>query len=672
MKNIHNTLLSTLISRKSLVTDKCLRGYDRSYMDLSVNPGDNFVQYATGEWIKNHPLRDDQECNSAFIFLIEDNQKRINDLILQFANSKQEKNSLGQKIGTLYNMMMDTDRLNKEGYAPIKKDLAKVRSLKDRKGLEKLLGHLSYYGKNSKMFNIGVGPDNHRADQNIVIIQQGGLGLGIRDYYLNKDEDSVRITNAYKAMRATLFELVGYDKETAIRKSEAVYAIEERLAKPSYSQVQQREIDANYHKMSYTDFVKEFPGIDWNTLFKEEGFPKFDEINVMQPEPLHEVEKIYADTPLEDIKSYIESRIIGFAASVLSEDFEKATFEFEKVMSGQLEDDPRWKKATNLVNSLLDEPIGEIYCEKYFPESSKIRMKHLVENLQSALAERIKATPWMTEDTKLEALRKLDAFTVKIGYPDKWKDYSKLIVDDSISLYENLGEISRFFKQDEIDRNVNKPVNKEEWALSPQTINAYYNPSNNEICFPAGILQPPFFDPEADDAINYGAIGVVIGHEMSHGFDDQGCLFDLEGNRNNWWKTEDKEAYIKQTKTLEEYFDNFEIAEGKKINGKMTLGENIGDNGGLNIALQALKKTSDTELIDGFTAIQRFFLSYARLWASNVRPEFLDRQLKMDVHSPFSARVNGALPHIDDWYDAFDIKENDKMYIKKNKRARIW
>lgn len=666
------TLLSALSNNQPQASENKLRGYDRSYMDLSVKPGDDFVQYATGEWIRNNPLRDDQECNSAFIFLIEENQKKINDLILQFANNKQEKGSLGQKIGSLYNMMMDLDRLNKDGCKPLEKDLEKVRRLTDKKGLEKLLGELSYTGKSSKMFHIGVGPDNHQADKNIVVIQQGGLGLGIRDYYLNTDDDSKRICEAYKTMRAKLFMLAGYDETAAKAKSEAVFEIEKRLAVPSYSPVLLRDIDANYHKMAYDEFLKEFPGIDWKTLFKEEGFPDFKEINVMQPEPLHEVEKIYAETPLEDLKSYIESRIIGFAAPVLSEDFEKATFEFERVMSGQLEDDPRWKKATNLVNSLLDEPIGQLYCEKYFPESSKTKMKQLVGNLQKALAERIQATEWMTETTKAEALKKLAAFTVKIGYPDKWKDYSKLVVDESLSLYENLGNISSFFKQEEIDRNVNKPVDKDEWALSPQTINAYYNPSNNEICFPAAILQPPFFDPDADDAINYGAIGVVIGHEMSHGFDDQGCLFDLKGNRRNWWTSEDKESYIKQTKTLEDYFDNFEVAKGKKINGKMTLGENIGDNGGLNISLQALRNAGNHEIIDGFNPIQRFFLSYARLWASNVRPEFLDRQLKMDVHSPFAARVNGALPHIDDWYSAFNIGEKDKMFIEKNKRARIW
>ncbi len=665
-------LLAAILSTQAVMAENGLKGYDKSNMDLNVKPGDDFVQYATGEWIKNHPLRDDQECNSAFIYLIEDNQKRINDLILQFANSKPEKGTLGQKIGSLYNMMMDTERLNREGFEPIKKDLEKVRNLNERKDLQKFLAQLSLNGTNAKMFHIGAGPDNHQADQNIVIIAQGGLGLGIKDYYVNDDEQSLKVREAYKTLRTKLFELVGYDTETAKAKTEAVFAIENRLAGPTYSQVQLRDVDGTYHKMTYKELKAQFPGIDWDTIFKEEGYPEFEYVNVMQPEPIHEVEKIYAETPLEDIKSYIESRIIGFATSVLSEDFEKADFEFEKVLSGQLEDDPRWKKATNLVNSLLDEPIGQMYCEKYFPESSKAKMKHLVRNLQAALGERIQSTEWMTLATKAEALHKLAAFTIKIGYPDKWKDYTGLVVDESLSLYENLCNICKFFKLDDIKRNVNKPVDKDEWGLSPQTINAYYNPTNNEICFPAGILQPPFFDPEADDAINYGAIGVVIGHEMSHGFDDQGSLFDLVGNRNNWWKPEDKKAYEEHTKVLEEHFSNLEVAEGKKVNGKLTLGENIGDNGGLNIALLAFHKTGNNEIIDGLSADQRFFLSYARLWASNVRPEFLDRQLKMDVHSPFAARVNGALPHIDGWYDAFDIKEGDKMFIEKDKRAKIW
>ena len=654
-----------------LNSDEKLKGYDKSNMDLSVKPGDDFLRYAAGEWIKNHPLRDDQECNSAVILLMEENQKKINDLILQFANTPQEKGTLGQKIGTLYNMMMDLDRLNKEGFEPLKKDFEKIRALNDRKDLQKLLAEFALNGKNAKMFSIGVGPDNQQADENIVIVAQGGLGLGIRDYYLNDDEQSLKVREAYKAMMTKFFQLVGYDEKTAKTKSDAVYALERRLAEPTYSQVLQRDIDANYHKMTYQQLLEEFPGIDWDTIFKAEGYPEFKLVNVMQPEPIHEIEKIYAEAPLEDLKSYIESCVISWASSFMSEDFEKVAFEFQKVMSGQLEDDPRWKKATNLVNALLDEPIGQLYCEKYFPESSKVRMKHLVKNLQIALGERIQATEWMTDATKAEALRKLKAFTVKIGYPDKWKDYKDLVVDESLSLCENLANISRFLKLDDIKRNVNKPVDRDEWGLPPQTVNAYYNPTNNEICFPAGILQVPLFDPESDDAINYGAIGVVIGHEMSHGFDDQGSLFDLKGNRRDWWKNEDRKSYIEHTKILEEYFSNVEV-QGKKVNGQLTLGENIGDNGGLNIALQAFHKTGDQEVIGGFTPDQRFFLSYARLWASNIRPEYLDMHIKMDVHSPFEARVNGALPHIDCWYESFDIKKGDKLFLEKGKRAKIW
>ena len=373
------------------------------------------------------------------------------------------------------------------------------------------------------------------------------------------------------------------------------------------------------------------------------------------------------------MKSYAESRLVGGAASALSDDFRQAYFEFNSKLSGQQQDMPRWKRANGLVNGVLSDAIGQMYCEKYFPESSKKRMTEIVRNLQTALGQRISETTWMSDATKAQAKDKLENFIVKIGYPDKWRDYSKLVVNDTLSLYENLANISEYFLIDKLNRKVGKPIDKSEWLMSPQTINAYYNPTTNEICFPAGILQPPFFDPESDDAINYGAIGAVIGHEMTHGFDDQGCQFDKTGEQRNWWTDADKTAYEKRTKVLEDYFSAFEIAEGKTINGKMTLGENIGDNGGLHVALRAMHNDGSMAAdIDGLSADQRFFLGWARIWASNDRPEYADMLLKMDVHSPNKARVNGALPHIDEWYTAFNIKKSDPLFLPKNKRARVW
>ena len=468
--------------------------------------------------------------------------------------------------------------------------------------------------------------------------------------------------------------MVGNDEATAEKKMEAVMAIETRIAKASYSQVQLRDIDKNYHKMSYNQLVIDYPGIDWGNVFLASGFPAFKDICVGQPEPIHEVEKILAETSLDDLKTYAELKVISGATSVLSDDFRAVSFELSKVMSGVQQDRPRWKRAVSSVSGVLGEAIGKLYVEKYFPESSKNRMLQLVHNLQTALAQRIDEATWMSAATKAQAKDKLENFIIKIGYPDKWKDYSGLQVDDSLSLYENMANISEFFTKDAIARKVNKPVDKMEWGMTPQTINAYYNPTTNEICFPAAILQPPFFDPSADDAMNYGAIGGVIGHEMSHGFDDQGSQFDKTGNQHNWWTAADKKNFEARTKVLVNHFNTIELA-GKKVNGQLTLGENIGDNGGLNIAFRALQNVMKTEKLgvkDGFTPEQRFFLSWARVWAGNARPEYLQYLMTVDVHSPNEARVNGALPMVDAWYKAFGIKKGDKLFVPKNKRAHIW
>ena len=631
------------------------KGYDRANMNLSVKPGDDFVEYATGAFIKNHPLRPDQTSNGSFVDLYELNQKQINELILQFANNPQTKGSLGQKIGTLYIQMMDSVGRDK----------------KDRKEYVRVCADIDRKGGSTLMLGLGVGADLRQADMNIVSISQAGLGLGTRDYYFNDDPQTNAIREAYKQYGKSMFMLVGYDEATAQKKMDAVYAIEKRLAEPWYSQVKLRDVSANYHKMSFQELVRDFPGIDWTTVFWVSGFPAFDYVDVGQPEPIHEVEKIYADTPLEDLKSYAELNVIGNAAGLLSADFRKAQFAFRKAFSGQQQDDPMWKRATNLVNSVMGEPIGKMYCEKYFPESSKNRMLQLVHNLQTALSQRIDEATWMSAETKAQAKDKLENFIVKIGYPDKWKDFTNLEISDTLSLTENIDNASEFFLLDELRKKVNKPVDKSEWLMTPQTINAYYNPTTNEICFPAGILQPPFFDPEADDALNYGAIGGVIGHEMSHGFDDQGCQFDKTGNQRNWWTEQDKKNFDQRTQVLVNHFSNIEVINGKKVNGKLTLGENIGDNGGLNIALRAMRNTGNTAVIDGFTADQRFFLGWARVWAGTSRPEYQEMLITVDPHSPEFARVNGALPMIDDWYTAFNIKKG-KLFVPKKKRAHIW
>lgn len=650
-------------------------GIDKANMDLSVKPGDDFYRYAAGGWLKSHPLDAEHVSNGAFVDLEEENQKRIQGIILEYAGKPQEKGSLGQKIGSLYNLMMDSVRLNREGWTPIKPNLDRIKAIKSRAEYQVVTAQLDGEGEGTMMFGVGVGADQKDAANNIVAVGQGGLGLGSRDYYLNEDEQTAKVLNAYKAYLKKLFEMVGYDEAVAEQKMQAVLAIETRIAKASYSQVELRDIDKNYHKMTYAQLVSEFPGIDWGNCFLQQGFPAFNYVDVGQPEPIHEVEKILAEASLDDLKSYAEIRVISGASSQLSDDFRQVAFQFSSVLSGVQQDRPRWKRGVSLVSGVLGEAIGKLYVEKYFPESSKKRMLELVHNLQTALSQRIDEATWMSAATKAQAKDKLENFIIKIGYPDKWKDYSGLQVDDSLSLYQNLANISKFMSFDVLKRKVNQPVDKSEWGMTPQTINAYYNPTTNEICFPAAILQPPFFDPTADDAMNYGAIGGVIGHEMSHGFDDQGCQFDKYGNQNNWWTAADKKNFDARTKVLENHFANIDAVPGVKINGQLTLGENIGDNGGLNIALRAMKNAKAAGKlgnVDGFTPEQRFFLAWARVWASNMRPEFIQYIVTVDPHSPNEARVNGALPMVDEWYAAFGVKKGNKLFVPKKQRAHIW
>ena len=663
------------VAMGSMAQTNLSSGIDPKNLDTSVKPGNDFYHYAAGGWLKAHPLDAEHTENGAFTDLYEQNQKRIQEIILQYASKPQQQGTLGQKIGSLYNLMMDSVRLNHEGWAPLKPTLDKIKAIKNVREYQIVTAQLDRDGESTMMFGIGVGADQRNADWNLVGIGQGGLGLDTRDYYLSDDEQNKRVLEAYKTYLKKLFMLTGYDEATAEKKMQAVLAIETRIAKASYDQVKLRDVAANYHKMSYMQLVNDFPGIDWGNVFLASGFPAFDAIDVGQPEPIHEVEKILAETSLDDLKTYAEAKVISGASSQLSDDFRKVSFEFNSVLTGVKQDRPRWKRSVSLVSGVLGEAIGKLYVEKYFPEANKKRMLELVHNLQTALGERIDEASWMGAATKAQAKDKLANFIIKIGYPDKWKDYSGLQVVDSLSLYANMQRIARWMTDDVIARKVNKKVDKSEWGMTPQTINAYYNPTTNEICFPAAILQPPFFDMSADDAANYGGIGGVIGHEMSHGFDDQGAQFDKNGNERNWWTAQDKKNFDARTKVLADYFSQFEVLPGVKVNGKLTLGENIGDNGGLNIAFRALQnamKKNPLGVKDGFTPEQRFFLSWGRIWAGNATPEYVKYLLTVDVHSPNYARVNAALPMIDAWYDAFKVKKGDKMFVPKNKRAHIW
>lgn len=649
-------------------------GIDLANLDQTVKPGESFYDYACGGWRKAHPLTDEYASFGSFDVLIENNNKQLRGLIEDMAAGTNQAGTLEQKIGDLYNIAMDSVKLNKDGYAPIRADLEAIAAIKDRSEVFPMMTALKKKGLPS-YFGFYIDADIKNSSMNLLQIVQGGLSLGEKEYYLDNDSATLHIRESFKDYMKKMFVLCGSTEQDAQRKAEAVLALETRIAGPSYSAVQRRDPEANYHKMSYDELKKEYAGIDWDLYFSTLGIEGLKEVSVAQPEPIHEVEKILAEASVDDQKAFMEWKLINSASSYLSDDLRACNFDFYgRVMSGKQQDRPRWKRAVATVEGVLGEALGEKYVEKYFPAAAKERMVKLVKNLQDALAERIKVQEWMSDSTKEVALDKLASFYVKVGYPDKWRDYSGLEIKND-SYWDNIVRSNVFDLAYVVDKKLNKPVDRDEWYMTPQTVNAYYNPSTNEICFPAGILQPPFFDMEADDAYNYGAIGVVIGHEMTHGFDDQGRQFDKNGNLTDWWAPGDAERFEARAKVMEDFFNNIEVLPGLKANGALTLGENLADHGGLMVAFEAFKQaTKDNPLpeADGFTPEQRFFLSYAYLWADNIRDEQIRVYTKSDPHSLGRWRVDGALPHIDAWYEAFGITEQDPMFVPKDKRVTIW
>lgn len=650
-------------------------GIDLQNMNMKVKPGSDFYEYAVGGWNKANPLTAEYARYTQFEKLGEQNQKQLRELIEGLAREQHPQSTLQHKIGAFYRLAMDSVRRNREGYEPIKPTLKKVNAVKTRRQFTYLAAELSARGISS-FFNFSCGADLKDSKNNLMMVGQGGLSMGNRDYYVNDDEPTKKIREAYREYIKQLYLLTGATEAVAAEAVEAVMKVETRIAKVSYTSVQRRDVENNYHKMSYATLLEDYPGIDWSTLFLMNGIPPFEHITVNQPEPIHEVEKILAEEPLGTLKHYLYFKVVNDAANSLSDGFREASFNFfSRTMSGAQQDRPRWKRAVGAVEGALGMAVGKMYVEKYFPESSKKRMVQLVKNLQQALGERIDLQDWMSDATKQKAHEKLATFYVKIGYPDKWQDFDGLSIDENLSYYENCVRASQFASKQYIDSHVNKPVDRTEWLMTPQTINAYYNPTTNEICFPAGILQPPFFNAEADDACNYGAIGVVIGHEMTHGFDDKGSLFDKDGNLANWWTEEDKQKFKERTQVMKEFFDKIEVLPGLHANGALTLGENIADHGGLNIAYTALQNAMKEHPLgkkDGLTPEQRFYVSYATLWAGNMREELVRQYTLTDPHSNIRWRVNGALPHIDEWYKAFNITKKSPLFVPQKKRVRVW
>lgn len=653
---------------------KSTSGIDLANMDTTVSAGTDFFRYACGGWNDAHPLTAEYSRYGTFDELFENSQTQLRELIEGLAAQKNNQaGSAAQKIGDLYNMAMDSVTLNKQGAEPVKAMLDKIAGLKDKSEIVPMMTEMAHIGIGT-YFHSYVYADPKNSSLNIFQMGQGGINLGEKEYYLDTDSITQNIREQYKLYIGKLFQLAGFSEADAQQKVADVMEIETAIAKVSRSATELRDPEANYHKMSFDELKKTIAGIDWDAYMKGLGIQAPAELNVEQVEPIQEVARLMNTLPLSKHVSYLEYNLLDAAASCLSDDFVAARFDFYgKVLSGRQVNQPRWKRAVNSVNGMLGELVGEMYVEKYFPAAAKERMVKLVKNLQTALGERIDAQEWMSDSTKIRAHEKLAAFHVKVGYPDKWKDYSKLEIKND-SYWANVCRASEWGFNDMYSR-IGKPVDKDEWLMTPQTVNAYYNPSTNEICFPAAILQPPFFNMEADDAANYGAIGVVIGHEMTHGFDDQGRQFDKDGNLTDWWAPGDADRFKERAQVMVDFFNKIEVLPGLQANGELTLGENLADHGGLNVAYLAFQNaTKDAPLgvVDGFTPEQRFFLAYATLWAGNIRDEQIRVYTKSDPHSLGKWRVNGALPHIQAWYDAFHITPSDSLYVAPENRVNVW
>ena len=652
-------------------------GLVMSNLDQTVKPADSFYQFATGGWQKNNPLPAAYSRYGSFERLAENNNKRINTILSELQKKTYKAGTIEQKLSDFYKLSMDVDSRNKAGIAPVKPLMDEIEAAKTKDELQKLQVKYAWMGLGLS-YGAGFAADEKNVTMNIYNLMQGGLTLGAKDYYLNNDAATVAIREAYKTYLSKMFQLYGFSADEAAKKASAVFLHETTLATFSKSRTELRDPQANYNKMTLAEFKENYPNIPLEALANAEGIKSenLKEMIVGQPAFFAGYDKVAAAECAGTLKALMEWDIICSSASYLSDEIREARFEFfGKIMSGRKEDYPLWKRATVQVEAQLGEALGSIYCKRYFPESSKKMMETLVKNLQISLGQRIDAQTWMSDATKKAAHNKLDKFYVKIGYPNKWTDFSKLSIDPSKSYYENVMACRKFANDKEIAEKAGKPVDRDEWFMTPQTVNAYYNPTTNEICFPAGILQYPFFDPKADAAFNYGAIGVVIGHEMTHGFDDQGRQYDKDGNLKDWWTAEDAKNFDERAQVMVNFFDSIEVAPGVYANGRMTLGENIADHGGLQVSYQAFKKATAAKplpVLDGLTPEQRFFLAYAGVWANDIRPEEVLNRTKSDVHSLGEWRVNGALPQIGAWYEAFNVTEKDPMFLPAEKRVSIW
>ena len=657
--------------------DNLTSGIATANLDQSVRPADDFYQFACGGWMKNNPLPAAYSRYGSFDKLGENNNKRINAILDELKNANYEAGSVERKLSDLYKLAIDSVRRNKEGVSPLMPIIERMEKAKNVEQLFDIQLSLAKYG-NDEFFVSYYGTDRKNSKQNILNIRQGGLTLRQKSYYLDEDEATTAIREAYKKHIVRMFTLFGFSEKAAQQKMQNIMKLETTLAKASKAPAELRDPEANYHRMSRADFNGRYPNVKLDRQLAASGIDKkyVEELVVGQPEFMDAANGLIGSLTADEYRDYMEWGQIMDGVSYLSDDVIAANFDFfGKTMSGRKEDYPLWKRATQQVEGVMGQALGKIYVEKYFPASSKERMVTLVKNLQKALSERIDEQDWMSQETKKNAQEKLGTFYVKIGYPDKWDDISGLSIDPEKSYYDNMLECSRFWQAFMLDKTLGKPVDRDQWGMTPQTVNAYYNPTTNEICFPAGILQPPFFDASADDAFNYGAIGVVIGHEMTHGFDDSGRNYDKDGNMKDWWTKEDAKKFNEKADLCDNFFSAIKVLPDLNANGRFTLGENLADHGGLQVAYTAFKNaTKDSKPADkdGYTADQRFFMAYAGVWAGNITDEEIRNRTKSDPHSLGRWRVNGALPHIDAWYEAFGVKEGDKLYLPKSERLELW
>ena len=648
-------------------------GIDVANLDTTTLPGVSFYQFATGGWQEANPIPDEYARYGSFDKLRENNQVQLQELIQELVSQDNTYGTNAQKVGDMYSMGLDSLKLNNDGASPIIPHLNQIAEAKSKEDIIRVMVEVSKIASNP-FFGFSVGPDDKNSEMNVAHMYQSGIGMGDRDYYLLEDEHSQNLRIGYATLIETQFQNAGYNEPDSKRAALNVMKIETELAQAHVTREMRRMPELNYHMMLVSELNKKVTPFEWNAYFEALGASNLDSINVMQIEPIKAAVSIINKEPVEVIQDYLSWKIINSAANYLSDDFVNANFNFYgKMLSGSEELLPRWRRTIDVVSGSIGEAVGELYVQRFFPPEAKERMLNLVDNLTLSLSERINNLDWMDSETKEKAQEKLGTFIVKIGYPDKWKDYSLLEIKDD-TYWNNRVRVAHFAYNEMIEE-LGKPVDRSKWYMSPQTVNAYYNPSSNEICFPAGILQPPFFFMDGDDAINYGGIGVVIGHEMTHGFDDQGRKFDKDGNLTDWWTEDDAARFDERAKVLVEYFDNIVVVDTVHANGTFTLGENIADHGGLQVSYNAFQKTAQgqsEEKIDGYTPAQRFFLSYAGLWAGNVRDAEVLRLTKIDPHSLGKWRVDGALPHINAWYEAFNIDSSAPMYIPNEKRASIW